>query len=63
MYIVFRRLFFLCFLIFLSCNKKIDLLFPVASFTFSPIVPVTGEPVTFSASSSKDENGSIISYT
>ncbi len=35
---------------------------PVASFTFSPITPYTGETVLFNASASYDSDGSIITY-
>jgi len=35
---------------------------PVASFTYSPSTPYTGETVTFNASSSYDPDGTIVSY-
>jgi len=40
--------------------KLID--YPVAQFTYSPIVPLTGETVTFNASLSTPDGGIIISY-
>jgi len=36
--------------------------FPMASFTYSPSTPDTGETATFDASSSYDPDGSIVSY-
>lgn len=35
---------------------------PVASFTYSPIYPISNETVTFNASSSYDPDGTIVSY-
>ena len=35
---------------------------PVASFTYSPLTPYTGETVAFNASESYDPDGSIVSY-
>jgi len=35
---------------------------PVASFTYSPLTPDTGETVTFNASASYDPDGTIVSY-
>jgi len=35
---------------------------PVASFTYSPLTPYTGETVTFNASESYDPDGNIVSY-
>lgn len=36
---------------------------PRASFSFTPLTPIVGEPVTFDASSSADPDGTIASYT
>jgi PKD repeat protein len=48
------------------CNivwKSVSVLsYPVASFTYSPEAPLVNHPVTFNASSSKPNGGTIVSY-
>ena len=36
--------------------------YPVASFTYTPAIPIVGETVTFNASSSNPKGGTIVNY-
>ena len=46
-----------------SCSKVIRIIdYPTADFTYSPTYPITGEAVTFNASTSTPNGGTIISY-
>lgn len=46
-----------------GCNKSITVVkTPIADFTFSPAYPKVGEPITFNATTSKPDGGTIVSY-
>ncbi len=53
---------FSAILLFTSCESESDNSLPEASFNYIPQEPVTGEVITFNASSSSDQDGVIVAY-